>query len=344
MNILITIDYELFGNGTGDVCTHMIEPANRLMTLGEKYNIPVTFFVEIEEYLAFERYSSELTKKLGYDPAEMVRKQVGDIVRRGHDVQLHIHPQWKDAHFENGSWILNRDVNNIDSLFNDIQDTVDYIKTRKNALEKLFETVDPKRKLCAFRAGAFCAQPGKLLIPALYQNGIKYESSVVKGLHRTYGQGKIDFRFVPDSTFWRVMDDVAVKNSEGLITEIPIGSKMQWRFQQLSYNRIKAKFSGNVPKEKQQETLREIGVSKNPLSILRFLLKKAPTKFDIHNVEAKKLLRLLKTYYKKEEGTRTVVLIGHTKEHISDTNVDNFFRLLKNNQDLRPVTFNTLIL
>ncbi|HEX2955526.1 MAG TPA: hypothetical protein VHO70_01770 [Chitinispirillaceae bacterium] len=343
MDILITIDYELFGNGTGDVKSHMIEPTQKLMSLGERYNVPITFFVEVEEFLAFERYATELTGILGYNPADLIRNQIIDMIRRGHDVQLHIHPQWKDAHLENGIWVLDRNATSIDALFSKEDEAVQYVKARKNVLEKLFETIDPGRKVSAFRAGAFCAQPGKLLIPALCQNGIKFESSVVNGLYRTHGQGELDYRYAPVANSWRVKEDVAVEDPSGTLTEIPIGSRMQWRFQQLSYGRIKAKFSRKVPREKQQETLKEIGVSKNPLSVIRFLLKKAPTKFDIHNVEARTLLKLIKSSCHLKDNPQTVVLIGHTKEHLSDNNVENFLGSIQKNSGLRPVTFNKLL-
>ena len=38
-NILLTLDYELFGNGNGDVFKHIIEPTNILLALAEKYNL-----------------------------------------------------------------------------------------------------------------------------------------------------------------------------------------------------------------------------------------------------------------------------------------------------------------
>lgn len=46
-NILLTLDYELFGNGNGDVFKHIIEPTNILLALAEKYNAKYTFSLKL---------------------------------------------------------------------------------------------------------------------------------------------------------------------------------------------------------------------------------------------------------------------------------------------------------
>src|SRR5689334_2786424 len=100
-HVALTVDYEIFGNGTGDVGQHMADPTERMARLCEKYEAPLTVFVEMEETLAFQRHAGELQRQLGYNPYELVRRQVTDLVRRGHDAQLHLHPQWFHAKLVN---------------------------------------------------------------------------------------------------------------------------------------------------------------------------------------------------------------------------------------------------
>jgi len=53
--ICLTVDHEIFGNGTGDVRRHVIEPAERMARSCEMFGMPLTVFFEVEEYLAFGR-------------------------------------------------------------------------------------------------------------------------------------------------------------------------------------------------------------------------------------------------------------------------------------------------
>ncbi|MBN1294585.1 MAG: hypothetical protein JXB48_22290 [Candidatus Latescibacteria bacterium] len=40
IQIILTVDYEIFGNGQGDVEKLVIEPVTRLMRLGDRFGVP----------------------------------------------------------------------------------------------------------------------------------------------------------------------------------------------------------------------------------------------------------------------------------------------------------------
>src|SRR5687768_9290717 len=101
-SIVLTVDYEVYGNGCGDVRQHVIDPTNRMARLCEEHHLPLSVFFEVEEYLGFIRHRGVLKRDLGYDPAELIRNQIIDLMRRGHDVQLHLHPQWHNAVYKDG--------------------------------------------------------------------------------------------------------------------------------------------------------------------------------------------------------------------------------------------------
>src|ERR1051325_4273984 len=107
-HLVISVDYEVFGNGSGDVLRHIVAPARRMAELCNANGVPLTIFFEVEEYLAFQKWAAELKTDLGYDPARLMREHVSALVQEGHDVQLHLHPEWYGATLEDGSWKLGK--------------------------------------------------------------------------------------------------------------------------------------------------------------------------------------------------------------------------------------------
>ena len=103
-NIIFTLDYELYGNGSGDVFRHIIEPTEKILDIARKYNAKFTIFFEVIEYW---KLKEEWRKgnRMGYNrnPIEAMEQQLKQAFMQGHDIQLHLHPQWIDAYWtENG--------------------------------------------------------------------------------------------------------------------------------------------------------------------------------------------------------------------------------------------------
>ncbi|MDB6136887.1 MAG: hypothetical protein JWM59_5130 [Verrucomicrobiales bacterium] len=318
----LTVDYEIFGNGTGDVRRHVTEPTERMCRIAEKYGVPVTVFFEVEEYLHFVKHSRELTAELGYDPAGEMRRQAADLANRGHDIQLHLHPQWYEAEREGGEWHLHHHRLTVDALFDNQVETTAYLRERKEALEAI-----SGRPVTVYRAGGFAAQPGARLLGAMADTGLMVGSSVVKGMQRKRPH-PLDFRKAPAARrIWRVSDDVAREDPEGRVWEVPVYSKMGRRYQQLTWHRLKAKFSRHVPKARQQEMMDQLGVRKTPGGILSFLAQPVPIKLDYHNLTPGALLRMIRRAPAAPPGDPDVlVLIGHTKEHSNDKEFETFLR------------------
>ncbi len=342
--VVLTVDYEIFGNGTGDVGQHMVDPTERMARLCEKYESPLTVFVEMEETFAFERHASELQRWLGYNPYRLVRGQVVDLVRRGHDAQLHLHPQWVDHRLVNGEWQLNDTKATVDSLFETAEETTAYIAQRAAALQEMVSAGNPRKRVNVYRAGAFSAQPGQKLIAALAANGFKIDSSVVHGLRRNDENVSLDYTGAPAGhQMWRIEKDVAVEHADGRLWEVPIASKPGRRLHQLTYGRLKAKFSKHVPRAQQSRLVKQLGVRKNPIQLLKFLGQQVPIKFDFHNVEPRKLVKWIRALPVPANALPdVVVLIGHSKEHINDVAFETLLGELKRNGDIRVVSFSDI--
>lgn len=342
-HVVLTVDYEIFGNGTGDVRKHIVDPTEQMIRSCDRHGAPLTVFFEVEEYLHFVKHRAALTKLLGYDPAALIRHQIASLVPAGHDVQLHLHPEWHGAEFEKGRWILHDKQSSVDSLFESEADTIRYIRERKEVIEEMVGGRG-NHSVRVYRAGAFCAQPGAKLLAALKVNQFCIDSSVVHGLHRTNENETLDYRNAPGKARWKVSADVSVEDPSGVIWEIPIASIPGRRLNQVTFGRLKAKFSRNVPKAQQKQMVRDLGVSANPLNLAKFLWQKIPLKLDFHNVQPRKLVRWIKTMPPPPPGDPldVVVLIGHTKEHVDPQGFEEFVRLVSAEPNLKVVSFNEI--
>ena len=342
--LVLTEDHEIFGNGSGDVRRHIIGPTERMARICEKFGMPLTVFFEVEEYLAFEREREALKEAWGYEAADELRTQAVDLVKRGHDLQLHLHPEWVGAVFGDGGWRLRPEKRTVDSLFKSQKEVSAYLGERKAVIDGFYEAAGSARRVTAYRCGAFCAQPGGKLLRALADNGIVIDSSLVMGMVRQDEHVQLDFTGAPEGKrHWRVSEDVAVEDTVGPVTEIPIYSRMGRRIQQLTPKRLLAKFSGNIPKEQQRGMVSQLGIGRTPASVLRFLAQRFPIKLDFHNMSARQMLRWIRNAPPAPEGDLDViVLIGHSKEHRDDAHFERFLAALAADPALEVVSMSEI--
>lgn len=200
IHIIISGDYEVFGNGTGDVMNCMIKPTNDILNICDRHGAKYTIFTEMCEYWAFKKYSKELEKVLGYVPHEEIERQLKDAIVRGHDVQLHLHPQWIDAEYKNKKWILNYKwwrlplaPHGLGSK-DDIKSLRGIFHKGKSDLEYLLKEVSPEYQCIAFRAGAYCIQPMEDVFKAMKEVGMYIDSTVHKWCYNIDDPDYYDFR------------------------------------------------------------------------------------------------------------------------------------------------------
>ena len=55
---------------------------------------------------AFEKYNDQFLQDFGYSPAEKIKNQIIKAYKNGHDIQLHIHPQFREMTYKKGRFIL----------------------------------------------------------------------------------------------------------------------------------------------------------------------------------------------------------------------------------------------
>jgi peptidoglycan/xylan/chitin deacetylase (PgdA/CDA1 family) len=213
VKILLTFDYELFfGERSGTVGKCQLEPTRDLLKLAESKNVKFTFFVDVGQLIAFERYP-----ELGIE-LDQLKTQIKNMIKQDHDVQLHIHPHWEKALYENGAWTMNTEGYYKLSDFE--QEEIDRIvREYKTYLDELIG-----RKTTVFRAGGWCIQPFYHLNGIFKELGLKYDSSVIPGDFMETSEYAIDFRDAPTKDKYRFETDVCVEIEEGSFTEFPISS------------------------------------------------------------------------------------------------------------------------
>ena len=175
--VLIEDDFEIMGNGEGNVADLQYLPALSLMNIANRYDIKITFMVDVAHKLVLERLSVD-HPELDIQNS-IVDKTILLMKNMGHDVQLHLHPQWLNSTYKNGHFYLSHKWNiglyNQDEQHNLIQDAVKY-------LTQLLCPQYPEYKVCAFKAGSWGMQPSATLLLELKKVGINIVMGIRKGL------------------------------------------------------------------------------------------------------------------------------------------------------------------
>ena len=170
LGFIFSLDYEIYGTGRGDFSNLMITPTDQLLDIFDKYGAKLTIMAEVAEIMALKKSASFLRI------AERIENQLVEVIKRGHDVQLHLHPAWFYAQYDGNRWILDFDEYALVGLpFNRIDS---YINQGKQYLENLLQNAESENQYhcIAFRAGNWLMQPSKDIIKALEQNGFEFDT------------------------------------------------------------------------------------------------------------------------------------------------------------------------
>ena len=227
MNLVLTFDYELFGDGSGDVFDLMIKPTEEILSICDCNNIKTTLFFEVIEYI---RLKEEWDKgnKMGYSnsPIDAIEKQVINAALNGHDIQLHVHPQWINAVYKNNGWemdLSNWRVGDFDAG-NGFR-VKDMLKLGKETIENLIQPALPSYKCTVFWACGFNIMPSEEAYESMKELGLSLDSSVYPGGYENTELSFFDYREVsPDKDFWWAdkMDISRQDAKRKEIVEVPI--------------------------------------------------------------------------------------------------------------------------
>jgi hypothetical protein len=319
-----TLDYEIYGNGTGAVRDLIYEPAERLRGLFRKWQASLVTFVEVLELEKIEAYGS--------DPAiDLAKRQIRELFQEGCEIGLHLHPQWSHGRYEQGQWFLDASEYNLCVLprariSEIVEGSLRYLRYLVN---------DSQFTPISFRAGNWLFQPTRTAAQVLAENGIRLDSSVFKGgvQHRH----RLDYRrAMRNGYYWQFFDDVNEPDPAGSLLEVPVYAEMVpvWRMptsKRLGHGAI-AGMAGQSAGQK--------------LNRLRdFLRFRYPLKLDFCRMSFGELTDMMDRVIQRDladSGSyRPIVAIGHTKDLTDLETVDAFLSYLRT-KDIPIVTLSAI--
>ena len=316
---VFTIDYEIYGNGQGDLRALVHEPARRLQAVFDRAGARFVNFVEAIEFSQIER--------AGTDSASAdVRRQIRELHEQGYEIALHLHPQWANARFTAGQWELDYAEYNLCVLPPErIARIVD------DALAWLGDVLgEPQFGPLSFRAGNWLFQPTREAATVLAARGVKIDSSVFKGgLQR---QHRLDYRPAgKNGWFWSFTDDVNQPAPGGPLIELPIYTEMVPFWRMLTGKRVvlQRKTQGATP----QAAAKPAKAPRRLSRLLDYARLRYPLKFDFCRMTLAELTTMMETVIARDrqspEVFKPMVAIGHTKDLVDLDTVEAFLGWLK---------------
>ena len=187
--VLYSADYELYlGENLLPEIEVLVDPTWSVLDACEAAGVPITLFCDVA---CLWRYRED-----GDDAfPDAVEEQLREAIRRGHDVQAHLHPHWLEAQRKHGRWTAPLDS----FLVGALDDPAPLLARAASYLNDLLRPVDPTYSCVAFRAGNYGLQPNhERVFAALKETGYEVDSSVVPGLVLRNEVNQIDFRGWPE--------------------------------------------------------------------------------------------------------------------------------------------------
>jgi hypothetical protein len=318
LRVLFTLDYEIHGNGEGSPHALMFEPTDRMLRLFEEYGAKLTIMADVAEILKFREYA----EKTGRDDfhSAAITAQLRDAIRRGHDVQLHLHSSYFNAAHRDGRWQQDWSEYNFAGL--PLGRMVQLVRNGKEFLETLLAPVDSSYRCTAFRAANWSVSPSPNVVEALVCNGIEIDTSVFK-----YGRrdGIVSFDYTgahSDLLPWRVdARDICKSDRDGALMEFPIYAERRWLGAFFSWNRLyramlsrRHRFAAD-PDFQRAQSVRPGGKPPSA-SKLSLVFKKHAWKADFNQCTGRQLigaLRRAEARYASHGADLPFILIGHSK-------------------------------
>ena len=219
--IILSYDYEIFfGDKSGTIERSLIVPTNFLLDKMDELGIKGNFFIDYLMLKCLRKIDTERTAR----DIQLIETQIKDIVRRGHRIELHLHPRWIDAQYNgDGTWNFQNYTHYALSSLGESA-VINMFKEGTAYLNNLAQEVEPGYTICAFRAGGWAIQPFHKIKKAFLEANIKIDSSISYGAYGKNQYSSFDFLNAPDKVMYRFEDDVCKEVDDGQFWEIPISS------------------------------------------------------------------------------------------------------------------------
>ncbi len=335
MELILTLDYEIFGKGSGNVFKHMIGPTEDFLNICAHEDIKVTIFFEVLEYIKI-RDEWGRGNRMGYaeDPVMAIEAQLQKAFRDGHDIQLHLHPQWINAKYENG-WMVDEKywrlplVNREECGYS----IEELLRLGKETIESIIRPLDDSYRCIIMRAADFNIYPSQEICHAMRSAGIIADSSIIPGARADDGYSFFDYGSIPSSVpYWFVNDDDLMNLSDShsssySLVEFPIFAISLKRYKKFDYHRIRTKMKNA---QYALMRLKQKTDNKDFRSSIKYYLQGESVPWDFSLSSYWKM----KDFYARAEEIaersdfipHPFVMIGHSKEFLRKNSLMKFLR------------------
>jgi hypothetical protein len=309
IKVFLTFDYELPLGGVAKSYKHcLFDPTEKLLEIADELNIPIVFFADILCAIKFKTWDHD-----GFFVP--FKNQISDALKRGHDIQLHLHPHWLHTELENGKFLISEKYSLSDFASDSYPENIEgIIESGYNALSEICREVDPDYKCTAFRAGGYSLQPKTAeILSSLYHNGIRFDSSISRGYYFKSDTSFVDYRKIVDQPNWILpFNGDLLSEAKAGILEIPIASKIKNIFE------LPTRFKLKLYKQRAVEN-RGIQLHTNHKTDLKDkiiqMFSSRMLTLDNHTYSDKYLMKILDNNVKRYKSSEVIMcsLIGHPK-------------------------------
>ena len=360
IHLALVDDWELSGNGSGDVHRLQFEPLRRLVSIYDRLGIRGSFNAEVMQQLTFRQHQNE------HEELRTWANEWDDVVREtfrnGHDIQLHIHPQWQNAEYIDGRWNLTSDW----SILNYSRDAAHQMLVRgKEYLENLLKDIKPSYRCVSFRSGAWCIAPSPHMLELLVNLGIVFDMSIVAGVKYDTRNIKLDYTaceedFLP---YYPVMTDARrVSHKPEPIICVPTNcfyaSRRQVFRQHLEKvgSKVKSKISPRAEVSNNGRSVEAYGEQWAQIdgSLAKRIYRKGIVPYlkgkhtisDLAQLDYEVMMEMLSSIRKRARASGLtdvpVVLENHTKDLHNFSDLERFLENAASSPDIKFVTLTEL--
>ena len=360
IHLALVDDWELSGNGSGDIRRLQFEPLRRLVSIYDRLGIRGSFNAEVMQQITFRQHENE------HNELKVLADEWDDVVRetfrQGHDIQLHIHPQWQNSEYKDGRWNLTADW----SILNYSREAARQMLLRgKEYLENILRDINPDYRCVSFRSGAWCIAPSPHMLDLLVELGIVFDMSIVAGVKYDTRNIKLDYTnceedFLP---YYPVMTDARrVSDKVEPIICVPTNCFYASRRQVLRHHldktvtKISSKINGPTTVSNNGRSVEAYGEQWAQIdgSLMARVYRKAIIPYlrgkhtisDLAQLDYALMMEMLNSIRKRSRASGLadvpVVLENHTKDLHNFSDLERFLEKAAASSDIKFITLTEL--
>ena len=91
--IFLTFDYEVFLRRSGSINKCILKPTSLIIDNLQRNNIKAVFFIDILQLYMLRKVNQ-------IDDYDILKNNILELLKNGHQVELHVHPHWIDAIYD----------------------------------------------------------------------------------------------------------------------------------------------------------------------------------------------------------------------------------------------------